>query len=80
MNVNVTLKTSLNQNCKKSLQQILILNNNIVQVQKWNTIQLVYNLYTCTIHNHDPKNMQNSNKFHIFLSLHRGWLVHEHEA
>jgi hypothetical protein len=46
MNVNVVLKTSLNQDCKKSLQQIPTLNNNIVQVQKWNTIQLVYNLYT----------------------------------
>ncbi len=46
MNVNVTLKTSLNQDCKKSLQQIPTLNNNIVQVQKWNTIQLVCNLYT----------------------------------
>jgi hypothetical protein len=46
MNVNITLKTSINQNCKKSLQQIPILNNNILQVQKWNTIQLVYNLYT----------------------------------
>jgi hypothetical protein len=39
MNVNVVLKTSLNQDCKKSLQQIPTLNNNIVQVQKWNTIQ-----------------------------------------
>jgi hypothetical protein len=46
MNVNVILKTLLNQDCKKSLQQIPTLNNNIVQVQKWNTIQLVYNLYT----------------------------------
>ncbi len=46
MDVNITLKTSLNQDCKKSLQQIPILNNNIVQVQKWNTIQLVYNLHT----------------------------------
>jgi hypothetical protein len=46
MNVNVILKTSLNQDCKKSLQQIPTLNNNIVQVQKWNIIQLVYNLYT----------------------------------
>jgi hypothetical protein len=46
MNVNVTLKTSLNQDCKKSLQQIPTLNNNIVQLQKWNTIQLVHNLYT----------------------------------
>jgi len=46
MNVNVTLKTSLDQDCKKSRQQIPTLNNNIVQVQKWNTIQLVYNLYT----------------------------------
>jgi hypothetical protein len=46
MNVNITLKTSLNRDFKKSLQQIPTLNNNIVQVQKWNTIQLVYNLYT----------------------------------
>jgi hypothetical protein len=46
MNVNITLKTSLNQDCNKSLQQIPTLNNNIVQVQKWNIIQLVYNLYT----------------------------------
>jgi len=45
MNVDITLKTSLNQDCKKSLQQIPTLNN-IVQVQKWNTIQLVYILYT----------------------------------
>ncbi len=45
MNVNVTLKTLLNQDCKKSLQEIPTLNN-IVQVQKWNTIQLVYRLYT----------------------------------
>jgi hypothetical protein len=46
MNVNAILKTLLNQDCKKSLQQIPTLNNNIVQVQKWNTIQFVYNLYT----------------------------------
>ncbi len=46
MNVSVTLKTSLNQDCKKSLQQTPTLNNNIVQVQNWNTIQLEYNLYT----------------------------------
>jgi hypothetical protein len=45
MNVDIILKTSLNQDYKKSLQQIPTLNN-IVQVQKWNTIQLVYNLYT----------------------------------
>jgi hypothetical protein len=46
MNVSVTLKTSLNQDCKKSLQQTPTLNNNIVQVQNWNIIQLEYNLYT----------------------------------
>ncbi len=46
MNVNIALKTSLNQDYKKSLQQIPTLNNNIVQAQKWNTIQFVYNLYT----------------------------------
>jgi hypothetical protein len=46
MNVNITLKSSLNQDYKKSLQQIPILNINIVQVQKWNKIQLAYNLYT----------------------------------
>jgi hypothetical protein len=46
MNVNVALKTSLNQDCKKSLQQIPTLNNNIVEVQKWNAVQLLYNLYT----------------------------------